>query len=153
MTALETTYSIDAKEMRFVHIRAVLVAQNRFEGSIDLRRLPSSLVQLNLSENNFSGEICPVKSDRDKLPESLHKLDVHLNRLSGSLDLRGLSKGLEQLELSSNHFRGSLDLEPLRETTTEVNLACNAFTGSVSLPRKHIHVRMNPMLIADEDYH
>ena len=95
-------------------------------GTIDLCSLPSELVHLYVSQNQFHGS-----ADLTQLPDSLLNLNLSSNKFSGTLSLKSLPAQMWSLELHDNNFSGSLDISNLPRDLFSFNAGKNQFTGNV----------------------
>ncbi|KAK1264749.1 Brassinosteroid LRR receptor kinase [Acorus gramineus] len=103
------------------------VSSNHLDGPVDLSPCPS-LVSINLSNNNFSGEV-PFKT----LPNNLKKLVLSYNNFTGSLP-DSVAAYLDLLDLSSNNLTGPIPgtlCGTPNFALKELYLQDNLFTGAV----------------------
>ena len=77
-------------------------SDNRFEGVVNVANLPSSLRELDLSQNQLSGE--PLMSSAEA---TLVKLDLSHNKFYGDVRLTAYSEETE-VNVSNNFFSGFL---------------------------------------------
>ena len=103
---------------------------NHFSGPLDLTKLPATLTILHLDWNEFSGTL-----DLTELPTTLKELRLDWNRFSGSADLTNLPASLKELHLNKNQFKGTVDLTKLSATLRELHLNKNQFTGTLDLTK------------------
>ncbi|WJX20011.1 hypothetical protein P8452_09616 [Trifolium repens] len=104
----------------------LILCHNRLSGSIP-RFDSQSLSRLDLKHNSLTGSIGP-----NSLPPSLQYLSLSWNQLTGSMD-RVLTR-LEQLnylDLSLNQFTGTVPGRIFSFPLTNLQLQRNQFTGSV----------------------
>ena len=100
-------------------------------GTIALDFLPRKLQNFKLySVNSFQGTV-----DTKMLPETLIAFDVSSNRLSGSVDARRFPPKLLEIDLSANEFEGSFDLTALPPKLLSINVSGNNLRGSVNLTK------------------
>ncbi|KAJ4773345.1 hypothetical protein LUZ62_057602 [Rhynchospora pubera] len=102
------------------------VSKNNLNGDIPYQ-LPPNMVQLNLANNQLSGQLIDMFG---KLPK-LSTLDLSFNRLSGNLPqtFKHLTN-LKTLYLQNNQFSGTINILsnlPLKD----LNLENNQFTGYI----------------------
>ena len=97
------------------------IAQNQFQGELDLPSLPQTMKSLFLNNNMFTGEICLTN-----LPPHLEKFSLSFNRLSGTLDLTSLPSTLKFMGLTCNMFSGIVDLTHLPRSVKKVFLVGNS---------------------------
>jgi hypothetical protein len=87
-------------------LRELNLSNNRFTGTPNLCWLPPTLINLFLAGNEFFGA-----PHFGQLPPSLEILSLNNNHLSGILDLSGLPPSLNTLVLSNNRFT-TLEISP-----------------------------------------
>ena len=104
------------------------VAFNALEGHVPLAKLPSTLQRMYVQVNKHIGPI-----DLQNLPCFLTELNLSFNDFSGSVAFNRLPQSLEILLLHSNSFHGSLDLTHLPPSLRFLNLEDNCFEGDVDL--------------------
>ena len=132
--------------------------ENVWIKSLDLRRLPSSLVTLQTGSCGVSGTCCltalPTKFQvakltrnflegsicLDRLPPELNCLESSYNELSGTINLKRLPKTLGWLALDNNHFYGSVDVNYLSRDMENLHLEKNELSGIFNLtsPSKNL---------------
>lgn len=104
----------------------VILCHNRLSGAVPPFH-SQSLTRLDLKHNALSGSLGP-----DSLPPSLQYLSISWNRLSGPLDrlLTRLDR-LNYLDLSMNQFSGTIPGRIFTFPITSLQLQRNLFTGPV----------------------
>lgn len=104
----------------------VILCHNHFTGSVP-RFISQSLTRLDLKRNNLSGSLSPFS-----LPSSIQYLSLSWNRLSGPVD-RLLSRldHLNFLDLSLNQFTGPIPGRIFTFPITNLQLERNLFSGPV----------------------
>lgn len=103
----------------------------KLSGQLELSRLPRSLRVLDLSGNEFTGEI-----DFDTLPPFLEELMIGNNHFTCNLE-RGfdgacLSQMMTMIDLSGNDFVGPADLTSLPPQLVFLNMSRNKFFNCVA---------------------
>ena len=122
--------------------------ENVWIKSLDLRRLPSSLIELQAKSCGVSGScsLTPLPrklqtlllSDNflqgsislDRLPSNLFQMDLSINDLSGSINLRSLPSGLTWLSLRRNQLSGSVEANYLPQGMYVLQLDENELSGT-----------------------
>ncbi|KAL2507713.1 Leucine-rich repeat (LRR) family protein [Forsythia ovata] len=104
----------------------VILCHNRLSGTVP-SFVSQSLTRLDLKNNNLSGSLSPVS-----LPPSLQYLSLSSNRLAGPVD-RLLSRlnRLNYLDLSVNRFSGCIPGNIFTFPITNLQLQRNQFSGPV----------------------
>lgn len=104
----------------------VILCHNRLSGSVP-PFLSQSLTRLDLKHNGLSGSLAP-----SSLPSSLQYLSLSWNRLNGPVDrfLNGLDQ-LNYLDLSMNKFTGGIPGRIFTFPLTNLQLQRNLFSGPV----------------------
>ncbi|KAL3849818.1 hypothetical protein ACJIZ3_011700 [Penstemon smallii] len=104
----------------------LILCNNRFTGSVPVF-VSQTLTRLDLKHNNLSGSIPPLG-----LPPSLQYLSLSSNRLTGSVDLV-LSRlnQLNYVDLSMNQFTGCLPSNLFSFPISNLQLQRNQFSGPV----------------------
>ncbi|PON66264.1 LRR domain containing protein [Parasponia andersonii] len=104
----------------------LILCHNHLSGSVP-PFMSQSLIRLDLKHNGLSGSLAP-----GSLPPSLQYLSLAWNKLSGSAD-RFLSRldQLNYLDLSLNQFSGTIPGRIFTFPITNLQLQRNQFTGSV----------------------
>ncbi|KAF4382765.1 hypothetical protein G4B88_021548 [Cannabis sativa] len=104
----------------------LILCHNHISGSVP-QFLSQSLTRLDLKHNSLTGSLAP-----SSLPPSLQYLSLAWNKLSGSVD-RALNRldQLNYLDLSLNQFTGSIPGRIFTFPITNLQLQRNQFTGSV----------------------
>ena len=92
---LESVYFLDA-------------SKNLLSGSLDLRNLPSKLVELNLCANKLTGTV-----DFSALPNVVQGLHLNNNGLTGSFVIESFPKSLQRLSLAMNKFEMKVLVVPI----------------------------------------
>ncbi|KAL6339748.1 hypothetical protein AAG906_034834 [Vitis piasezkii] len=107
----------------------VILCHNRLSGTVP-PLLSQTLTRLDLKHNDLSGSISP-----SSLPPSLQYLSLSWNRLSGTVD-RALTRmnRLNYLDLSMNRFSGCIPGRVFTFPITNLQLQRNSFTGPVQPP-------------------
>ncbi|GLU03458.1 hypothetical protein SLE2022_206580 [Rubroshorea leprosula] len=104
----------------------VILCHNRLSGSVP-PFLSQTLTRLDLKHNALSGPLAP-----HSLPASLQYLSLSWNRLSGPVDqLLTQLDHLNYLDLSVNQFTGPIPGRIFSFPITDLQLQRNSFTGSV----------------------
>ena len=107
------------------------ISSNDFRGSADLSALPKGLVTLDISYNNFIGSVI-----LDKLPPSLEELSISANNFDGSLCFDALPEPLWYIDASKCNFSGSINLSSLPMGIDTLYVHMNALTGDLYLPNR-----------------
>lgn len=108
-------------------LRTLDLSYNQFAGGIPrtIGTLPG-LSNVILCHNRLSGQIPPF------LSQTLTRLDLKHNDLSGSLGPNSLPPSLQYLSLSSNRFTGPVDRIITRlDRLNYLDLSMNQFTGNI----------------------
>lgn len=108
-------------------LRTLDLSYNQFAGGIPrtIGTLPG-LSNVILCHNRLSGQIPPF------LSQTLTRLDLKHNDLSGSLGPNSLPPSLQYLSLSSNRFTGPVDRLITRlDRVNYLDLSMNQFTGNI----------------------
>ncbi|GMP99907.1 hypothetical protein CsSME_00047211 [Camellia sinensis var. sinensis] len=106
----------------------LILNNNRLSGSVPpFSSQSQTLTRLDLKYNNLSGSISSTS-----LPSSLQYLSLSWNRLEGPVDriLTGLNS-LNYLDLSMNRFTGSIPASVFSFPITNLQLQRNSFSGPV----------------------
>ena len=107
------------RDLVALHIEAGL------EGEIRLDKLPKNLVDLQIFETNFTGELI-----FKNIPDKLMRVGVYDQRIS-RLDMRTAAEALEQINVSLCGLEGTLDFQDIAPTLLVLRLRDNAFTGTL----------------------
>ena len=104
----------------------VVLCHNRLSGPVPIFS-SQTLTRLDLKHNSLSGSLAP-----DSLPSSLHYLSLSWNRLTGPVDrlLTRLNQ-LNYLDLGLNRFTGSIPAQLFSFPLTNLQLERNLFSGPV----------------------
>uniref|UniRef100_A0A5B7ARP6 Putative receptor-like protein 12 n=1 Tax=Davidia involucrata TaxID=16924 RepID=A0A5B7ARP6_DAVIN len=104
----------------------VILCHNHFSGSVPAF-VSQTLTRLDLKHNDLSGSVSPTS-----LPPSIQYLSLSWNRFTGPVDrlLTRLS-GLNYLDLSINRFTGNIPGNVFTFPITNLQLQRNAFSGPV----------------------
>ncbi|KAL5793022.1 hypothetical protein ACOSP7_001616 [Xanthoceras sorbifolium] len=104
----------------------VILCHNKLSGTVP-PFLSQTLTRLDLKHNDLSGSLSPYS-----LPPSLQYLSLSLNRLSGPVDrLLNRLDQLNYLDLSMNQFTGTIPGRIFTFPITNLQLQRNQFSGSV----------------------
>jgi len=103
--------------------------QNKFSGSLNLRKLPSCLRTLNAPVNRLSGQLCLTM-----LPASLREMSLRDNLFfCGTLDLTQLPPHMQYLWLNGNSFHGEVDLTSIPTGMIQLRLNNNNLAGVITI--------------------
>ncbi|RVX20879.1 LRR receptor-like serine/threonine-protein kinase EFR [Vitis vinifera] len=118
----------------------VILCHNRLSGTVP-PLLSQTLTRLDLKHNDLSGSISP-----SSLPPSLQYLSLSWNRLSGTVD-RALTRmnRLNYLDLSMNRFSGCIPGRVFTFPITNLQLQRNSFTGRSN---RHLKSQSRPLISA-----
>ena len=89
------TYQFPIKEL-YCH-------NNRFTGTISLKKLPESLVELTVDNNELSGTI-----DVTSLPVFMMRLSLGNNNFDGMTDFSNLPEYLSQFDVTNTNLSGEV---------------------------------------------
>ena len=98
------------------------------KGKMQPKYLPRSIEVF----TSAGADICCVLHFSD-FHETLRRLDVSKNQMSGTVDVAVLPMALESFNIRHNLFSGSLDLTKLPQNIAAFDVRCNQFSGSVNL--------------------
>lgn len=185
LTALETLAlgnnrfrgAMPVEVARLTHLRVLQLNGNLLTGSLDVLRPLSNLevlqvqdnllrgnleesllanltrlVDLNASENQISGAL----PDRLVSHPSLKRIDLHGNRLSGTMPVpvdepEPANVHLQVLHLQSNELEGSIPTQLVRLVALEdLDLSMNTLTGSI--PDLSLLPRLVSLSLSDNDF-
>ena len=107
--------------------------------------MPESLERLFLFKNLLTGSI-----DLTQLPKTMRTLSLNRNQFTGSIDLTNLPEKLESLDLDNNGLSGSICLTRLSAQMKSLSLMNNQLTGCIDLDNlpedmKDLYLRNNQL--------
>ncbi|CAK9151001.1 unnamed protein product [Ilex paraguariensis] len=122
----QLTGSIPASVGTLPALSNVILCQNRLSGSVP-PFVSQTLTRLDLKNNDLSGSLSPIS-----LPPSLQYLSLSWNQLTGPVDrlLCELNR-LNYLDLSMNRFTGTIPGNIFTFPITNLQLQRNTFSGPV----------------------
>mmetsp|Transcript_23500 Transcript_23500/g.36643 ORF Transcript_23500/g.36643 Transcript_23500/m.36643 type:complete len:272 (-) Transcript_23500:70-885(-) len=97
-------------------------------GEIDLRWIPSTVLEFNISDLEFTGTV-----ETSTLPSDLDEFHIKGNKLTGEFSTEGLPRSLQRVDISRNSFSGSLKLDKLPQFMLSFWAHQNSFSGSINL--------------------
>mmetsp|Transcript_3950 Transcript_3950/g.6001 ORF Transcript_3950/g.6001 Transcript_3950/m.6001 type:complete len:300 (-) Transcript_3950:84-983(-) len=107
-----------------------VVSFRGLRGTIDMSKLPESLLELTIIYCAFTGEI-----DFRKLAPPIELVSLEVNDLSGTLDLEHLPETIKDIAVDRNNFSGTINLTKLPASITRLSVQQNQLTGQVDLTR------------------
>ena len=121
ITISDNQLSGSVRIAHLVHMYRLSASQNRLEGSLEFRKLPDSLQELDLSANQLNGTV-----DLSALSRNLRELYLQNNNLAGSFVIESLPPNLKQVDLSNNKFEMDALVVPVgAKKLPQIDLRCN----------------------------
>ena len=105
-----------------------LLSVYKYKGSLETVLLPSKLLELSISDNNFQGTI-----DFKGIPTNLIVFEIGGNAFSGACELAFLLKELIFLSVGRNSFTGNVRLDNLPQMIESLDVSSNQLDGSICL--------------------
>uniref|UniRef100_A0A7S4JIT1 Leucine-rich repeat protein n=1 Tax=Paramoeba aestuarina TaxID=180227 RepID=A0A7S4JIT1_9EUKA len=108
-------------------LRQLLISNNEIKATLDLKKLPTDLIYIDVRRNKFSGEVC-----LSILPRNLEIMSLSYNRLNGTIDLTSLPSRIRQLFLESNDFIGNIDFSHLPKSLNFLDISNTRLSGKLT---------------------